>query len=251
MLANIEIKEEKGIPSTFLQRVSSTLADTYSGLSGPEIIDSFCSYGDKWNVEIPFSEYPYGLRRKSEIFRKNLKSFNPPQQFLIISELCDLRAKGSNAEARKKLKLELYTKYGDLRPEANTQELDCSLIEETRHLLHKYPDALGLFNSAKLQYDHKALERETLDNLRMALESLLKEILGGKSLENQGHNLAVFLKGRKTSPEIQNIFPRLIEYYARYQNEHSKHKNNPVREEIEFIFELTASLIKYMVRISS
>ncbi|MHB8913729.1 MAG: hypothetical protein ACYC4I_01830 [Minisyncoccota bacterium] len=243
---------KKEISETFLQKASSVLGDTYGGLSGSAIIDRFCAYGEKWNVPITFSEYPCGARRKSSIFRENLKAFSPAQQFLIISELCDLKAFGPNATAREEIKLELYSKYGDVRQESALQELDLPLVQETRHWLEPYPESLKNFNGAKLKYDHGAFERNLLDDLRLALEALLQEILANnKSLENQEHYLKLFLKDHKTSLEVRNMFPRLIDYYAKYQNEHSKHKDNPVREEIEFIFELTASLMKYIVRISS
>ncbi len=252
MVAKIEIKEEKGFSFTFLQRASSILGDTSGGLSGPKIIDIFCAYAERWNVQIPFFEYPYGVRRKSEILHENLKSFSSGQQFLIISELCDLRARGRNATAREELKLELYSKYGYLRPETDQKELETPLIEETRHWLQQYPDALKLFDDAKLKYDHGSFERNLLDDLRLALELLLKEILNNtKRLELQEHDLSAYLKSRGTPSEIKNMLIRLLDYYGKYQNDFVKHNDKPREEDIELVFELTASLMKHLVRIAS
>jgi len=203
-------------------------------------------------VQIPFSEYPYGVRRKSEIFRKNIESFNPFQQFQIISDLCELRAHGSNAAKRESLKLELYSRYGNLRPQSGLQELETPLIEETRHWLQKYPDSLELFDLAKLKYDHGTFERNLLDDLRLALELLLKNLLGNtKSLEKQEHDLSTYLKSRGTPAEIRNMLMRLLDYYCKYQNDFIKHNNRPRKEDIDVVFELTASLMKHLVRITS
>jgi hypothetical protein len=246
------VKIQSGFPITFLQKAASILGDTYGGLSGPKIINIFSAYAEKWDVSVPFPEYPYGARRKDEVFRENLKSFKPSQQFLIVSELCGLRAHGQNAGARERLKLELYSKYGELRPETDTKELELPFIEEARHWLEKYPESLNLFNQAKLKYDSGSFERNLLDDLRLALELLLKKVLcNQKTLENQSKYLGPYLKGRGASSQVNKMFEKLIDCYTNYQNDFVKHNDKVKEEEIEFVFEITASLMKHIVRISS
>ena len=65
-----------------------------------------------------------------------------------------------------------------------------------------------------IKHKAKVLERNLLDDLRLSLESLLKEILGnGKSLENQKDELGRFLKEREGSPELRNMFQSMLAYY--------------------------------------
>jgi len=71
-----------------------------------------------------------------------------------------------------------------------------------------------------------------------------------KSLENQFSLLGEFIKARGGSPEFVNMFVKLIDYYTKYQNNYVKHDAAVIEEEIEFIFELTSSFMKHLVRLS-
>jgi len=46
------------------------------------------------------------------------------------------------------------------------------------------------------------------------------------------------------------MFVKLIDYYTKYQNNYVKHDAAVIEEEIEFIFELTSSFMKHLVRLS-
>ena len=99
----------------------------------------------------------------------------------------------------------------------------------------------------------KALyERNLLDNLRLSLELLLCDLIKNtKSLENQVQPLGLYLKARGGSPQLTNMFVKLIDYYCSYQNTYEKHDDAVIEEEVEFIFELTASFMKHFVRLSN
>jgi len=80
---------------------------------------------------------------------------------------------------------------------------------------------------------------------------LLRDLIGNsKSLENQKAPLGQFLKSRGGSPELNNMFVKLIDCYCNYQNAYIKHDNGVIEEEVDFIFELTASFMKHFVRLS-
>jgi hypothetical protein len=90
-----------------------------------------------------------------------------------------------------------------------------------------------------------------LDDLRLALELLLKALLGNdKSIENQIPFLGEFIKKRGGSPELANMFVKLVDYYTKYQNTYVKHDDGVIDEEVEFVFELTSSFMKHLVRLS-
>jgi len=103
--------EKFEIPATFLQKASGVL----NTLSGSKIIDAFLEYGERWNVSLPYFEYPLrGLTSKRQIIYENLKAFSPSQQFLIIEELCEHPSFSPSAPSkntRVTLKQELYSKY--------------------------------------------------------------------------------------------------------------------------------------------
>jgi hypothetical protein len=243
------------IPITFLNKAVSLLGDTNSGLTGPKIVDAMSAYGDQWGIRIPHPTYPFDAQNKRTALLENLRAFSPPQQFQIIEELCEHSSFAVGAPTRverQKLKAELFSRFGNLRINKEVRELDIPLIADTRHWLHDHPKSLHLFDQAKLKYDAKIFHRSLLDDLRLALELLLNSVLGNsKSLENQIALIGPRLKERKVSPHFTNMFQKLLDLYCKYQNDHVKHDDNIPEEEVEFIFEITASFMKHIVRVAS
>ncbi|MBI4262104.1 hypothetical protein HY624_01100 [Candidatus Uhrbacteria bacterium] len=247
---------ETEISVTFLQKVAQVLGDTNSGLTGSKIVDAFNDYAERWNVGVPHPEYPgWEVKSKRQAIYESLRAFSPQQQFLIIEELCvhpSFSGAAPSKAARANLKLGLYSKYAHFRPEAETKELDLPLIEETRHWLEKYSAPLKLFNQAKLKYDHGTFERNVLDDLRLALELLLKQVLNNnKPLEKQLPDMGSYLKAHGASPQIGNMFQKMLDCYTNYQNDYVKHTDKLKEEEVEFVFEITASFMKHIIRIST
>jgi hypothetical protein len=91
-----------------------------------------------------------------------------------------------------------------------------------------------------------------LDDLRLALEKLVQEILGNsRSLENQIPGIGQFVKDRGGSPELSNMFGKLVDYYCKYQNTYVKHDDAVIEEEVEFIVDITAAFLKRFVRLAA
>lgn len=90
-----------------------------------------------------------------------------------------------------------------------------------------------------------------MDDLRLALETLLRAVLGNnKSLENQIGLIGSYIKARGGSKELTNMFVKLVDYYATYHNGYVKHDDAVIDEEIEFIFEITSSFMKHLIRLA-
>ena len=179
-------------------------------------------------------------------------AFTPAQRYRIIRELCDHPAlRERDRQAAETLKVTLVARYGHLADEALGPELDGALVERTQHFLGPFSDALGLYEQAVHKHTSGVFLRNVLDDLRLALELLMKALLGNdKSLENQIPVMGAFIKGKGGSSELANMFAKLIDYYAKYQNSHVKHHDAVIEEEVELIFELTSSFMKHLVRLS-
>ncbi|MEQ9102360.1 MAG: hypothetical protein RIF36_16380 [Imperialibacter sp.] len=122
------------------------------------------------------------------------------------------------------------------------------LIEEARQGLIAYPDSLRIFNSAIEKYEGGKFERNALDDMRLSLEILLRQLLGNtKSLENQMSELGAYQKSRGASNEVTNMFHKLIEYYTKYQNNYVKHNDMVQASEINFVVDLTSTFMKYLL----
>lgn len=240
------------IPNTFIEIAGDILGDTNSGLSGSEIASKMSAYAYDYNKEIPFPKYPYpsdwSVPNKRDALKRNLEAFEPKQQFKILKELCDLdKFKGN--QSVKDLKIKLVTRYGNLNTDSDV--VNEILIDETKHWLYGYDDALKVYESALEKFKNGVFERNLLDDLRLSLEMLIKQILArDKSIENQIGELGEFIKRNNGSKELGNMFQKLVEYFTKYQNTYIKHDDNVIEEEIEFIFEITSSFMKHFIRMN-
>jgi hypothetical protein len=135
--------------------------------------------------------------------------------------------------------------YEILRPNVNS-----SLIKQNLSNLQNYPESSKAYFMGIEKLNQGKFERNLLDDLRLSVELLLKEILGNKkTLENQENELGLFLKDKNVSSEVRNMFSRLINYYSKYQNEYVKHNNKVQRQEIDLIINLTSTFIGFLLGI--
>lgn len=244
---------DQAIPPIFVQYAADILAETNEGLTGPNIVRATASYAVEYEIRLPHPTYPFEAGNKRTALYENLMAFSSPQRYRILKELCDHPSIGSTLNTKlKELKIRLITRYSDLDPKDTQSEVNEILVEETRHWLNGYPDALSIYEQALEKYNHGAFSRNLLDDLRLALEKLLRSILSNdKSLENQVPFVGAYIKSKNGSPELSNMFVKLIDYYSKYQNSYVKHDDAVIEEEIEFILEITSSFLKHLVRLSA
>lgn len=240
------------IPTTFINYAADILGHTSEGLTGSQIAKILSAYSVDFNVEIPYSSSPFhNVPNKKTALLENLKRFKPNQQFQIIKYLCELPELKDKSDV-KDLRTKLISKYGKFGNIDLKEELNESLIEETQHWLAEYPIALKIYKEGYEKYSNGIYNRNTLDDLRLSIETLLKQLLKNeKSLENQKESLGKLLKEKDVSQELTNMFLKLFDYFGKYQNEYVKHNDNVNDKEIEIIFELASSLMKFIVRINS
>ena len=108
---------------------------------------------------------------------------------------------------------------------------------------------MKLYNSALDKLNNRIYQRNLIDDLRLSLELLLKELLNNdKPLEKQISDVGQFQKNKGISPETTNMFNTLLDYYGKYQNKYAKHDDNVNEKEIEFIIDLTSTFMKFITK---
>ncbi len=123
------------------------------------------------------------------------------------------------------------------------------LIEETKQWLVSYPKSFKLYNSAIEKFEAENYQRNVLDDMRLSLEVLLKDILdNSKPLEKQLPELGAYQKSRGASNEVTNMFQKLIDYYSKYQNNYIKHNDNVQEGEMSFVIDLTTTFMRYLLK---
>ena len=116
-------------------------------------------------------------------------------------------------------------------------------------LLKVYPTVYDLYNSAIIGIIKGDSHRNALDNLRLSLELLFKQILGNeKSLEKQESELGIFLGKKGISSALVGTAKNNLKGLYRYFNEHVKHNNSVVITEIDYVVTLVNSLIKISLK---
>lgn len=239
------------IPLAFLQYATDILADTNKGLSGAKLMQALNSYAVEYDVDLPVPRIE-GTTNKRTVLLNNVQAFTPSQQYVILVELSRHPSFSLVPNPkREELVHRLVTRFGHLDPHDSPAEVNLALIEETKHWLAGYPQSLSLYETALQKYALENYERNLLDDLRLALELLLKGIFDNdKSLENQLSNIGQFIKGKGGSSEFSNMFAKLLDYYSKYQNNYIKHDDAVIAEEIEFVMEITSSFMKHLVRLA-
>jgi hypothetical protein len=245
------IKGVKGkLDDAFISYASEILADTNHGMSGAQIVKYSNSYAIDFGVNIPITSSEFGkygsiVPNKRTALYKNLRVFDAVQQFTIIKDLCEIPLFAEN-DTVKDLKIKLYTRYGNLAIEkiAKTE-----LVIKTRHWLENHSKALEQYNNSLAKYEGGIFERNTLDDIRLAFELLVKDLLeNGKSLENNIAELGAKLKEADTSVELRNMCTQIIKYYTDFQNNHVKHNDKVNENEIEYIIEQTSIVMKFLIK---
>jgi hypothetical protein len=242
----------ESIPNTFLTYAADILGDTNDGLSGSNIVKAFTGYAIDFNVDIPHSSYPFDAANKRTALLDNLRAFSSEQQYKIIRELCEhSKLPQPIPQSVNNLKIQLIARYGSQFGIVSSETLNVSLVEDVQHWLSDYPESANLYDSALTKFNNNIFERNLLDDLRLSLELLLKHIFeNGKSLENQIPNIGVFISSNGGSKEFSNMFRILVDYYSKYQNSFIKHNDAVIEEEVEFIFEMTSSFMKHLVKMN-
>lgn len=126
--------------------------------------------------------------------------------------------------------------------------LDKKLINDNLDWLSAHPKSYETFKMSLMEIGIQGKERNVVDHLRLSLELLLKDIFNnGKSLENQKTDIGNYLKSRNISPEISNLLERVLDYYAKYQNNKAKHDCAVLSSEVEFILYLTGTVMRFLL----
>jgi hypothetical protein len=237
------------ISTAFISHAATVL--TNNGLTGSKLVEITSAYAVDFAADIPHARYPFEAHNKRTALLENLLCFAPKQQYQVMRELCDqLNPDGTKAELVM-LKVKLLSQYADFADQDQATDLHRTLVIETQHWLSGYPAVRKLFDESLLKHDHGVFQRNTLDDLRLALELLMRQIFGNeKTLENQLPFVGKFVKVHGGSPQLANMFEKLLDYYAKYQNTYVKHNDKVITAEIEFIFELTASFMKHLLRLN-
>ncbi|MCM1370715.1 MAG: hypothetical protein NC181_02340 [Clostridium sp.] len=145
------------------------------------------------------------------------------------------------------MKVKLYLNFPQYADKEDSVELDNDIIEN-REMLSLYPKAKKVYEDACSLFKFGIYERNLIDNLRLTLELICRQILSNERvLENNVNDICSFLKNKNCSQEFINMFHKLLDYYLKYNNNNVKHNENINADEVTFVFGLTNLFIRLLV----
>lgn len=240
------------ISTAFLQRAAEVLSE---GLSGSQIVSVTSAFAVDFNRDIPHATYPFNASNKRTALFENLQPFSSGQQYQVIYELCDRVSTNPNVTSQQKinasqLKLTLLSRYYQFASDTSSNKDVPLVVTEVRHWLSEFPAAKKTYEEALQKHSNGIFTRNALDDLRLSLEALLRQLLNNeKSLENQIAAVGGYIKNHGGSSELANMLVKLIDYYTKYQNTYIKHGDAVPTAEAEFVLEITACFMKHLIRI--
>ena len=128
--------------------------------------------------------------------------------------------------------------------------LDEKVVNDVLDWLRKYPKVYNNFKSALEKYQNKVYQRNLIDDLRLALELLLKIILREKISKKEKLISAIgnYLKQKNVPTLLRQMFSQfLLRYYFNYQNEYAKHDDKVSCLELEFMIYLTGTFMRFLI----
>jgi hypothetical protein len=115
--------------------------------------------------------------------------------------------------------------------------------------LQDYSSSSKYYKDALERYDNLLLDRYLMDDLRKSVEFFLKEFFANSApLEKQGKNIKEHFKESGVSSFINALYGDVLKRFVDYQNDSIKHGDKFNDLEIEFIIELSTSLMKMLLR---
>ncbi|WP_414542873.1 hypothetical protein [Nostoc sp. CCY0012] len=134
------------------------------------------------------------------------------------------------------------------------QFLDIGIIDCVLYGLEDYPQVAQHFDKALKIYQSGeiSLYRNLLDNLRFALEQLLKQILhNNESLEHQHKPFKIWFESQRLHPQVLSLYKQLLfTHYCDYQNKAVKHDEKYSVDEVEFMIYLTGNFIRLILQLA-
>ena len=120
-------------------------------------------------------------------------------------------------------------------------------VTEVLEWIDLYPDAAKAYRAALKKLSNKEDTRNAIDDMRLALESLIRDIMGTtKTLENQIQPIGSALKNKGVLPQAVTLVTTMLNHYAKYQNDNVKHHDTVDVNDSELIVNMTAIIMKYI-----
>lgn len=214
-----------------------------SFMSKEQIIDFTEAFAKSVGKEVPITEENDAFFTTSkDILRQNIDCLSDDEKFEFMAQLQKISYIKCNPELDEEITdLLAYQDQinGSLKSRNNISSLLSAYSPKIRQ---QWIKACVFFD----QDDY----RNSLDNVRLAVELLVKELTKSQaSLENQHKDLGNFLKAKGIGKQVRNYLHSILNIYEKIQNNEAKHDipDTLSQEEVMFIMNQSYVLMKFLI----
>jgi hypothetical protein len=171
----------------------------------------------------------------------------------ILNDCCNRIQTGFELSPTIMIQLVRHGSTATLYP-VGARLLDAEVVEGNLAWLSKFPAVAKPFENALKAYATKDPNqyRNTLDNLRFALEQMVRTVLNNeKSLEKQKPEFLAWLKKNDAHTHIGNMYHELLfDHFTKYQNAAVKHEEDKYTPaEVEFMLYAVGTFLRFIQRL--
>lgn len=222
------------IPFVLLDDIEDQLTNIFTA---NEIINLTKTYAEGIGKEVPIKIVHFNS--KKDIISANLGIFSNEEKINFLFQIKEHSKVKNDSELCQEINKAVSS---------GSQQVIRSRNSIT-DILSKYPSKIMEQWQRSYYFYDRSDYRNALDNIRLTIELLVKNITGSDaSLENQHKNLGIFLESEGISKEIRNLFLKMLNMYEKIQNNEAKHSvpDGLDQKEITLLMNQSAVIIKFL-----
>lgn len=222
------------ISIVLLDDIEEQLTDIFTG---NEIINLTKTYAESIGKKVPIEVVKFNS--KKSIIIANLNVLSNSEKLNFLSQIREHSKVKSNSQLCQEID----------RITSNINNSIARSRNSITDILEKYPSEITDQWQKSYQFYDKADYRNALDNIRLTIELLVKNITGSNaSLENQNSLLGQFLKEKGISRETRNLFLKMLNMYEKIQNNQAKHSvpNRLDKKEVTLLMNQSTVILKFL-----
>lgn len=173
-----------------------------------------------------------------------LESLNCIHRVNISNDGKDMTAYPSKLYTAKEASAEIESAL-DSYYKSSDKTKSLKALNKTKETISGHDKSVRLFEDSIKNISANGSNRATLDNIRLALERYLQEVLGNSNtLEHQEKSLKEFLKEKKATEDVRTGITTSLHNFHRYQNDHVKHDYDVKDEDVDYYINVANTIFQ-------
>lgn len=174
-----------------------------------------------------------------------LESLNCIHRVNISNDGRDLTVYPSKLFTAKEVSSEIGFALDSYYKSCSNRAKSLEVLTKAKEIVSGHDKSMRLFEDSIKNISANGSNRATLDNIRLALERYLQEVLGNSNtLEHQEKPLKEFLKEKNATEDVRTGITSSLHNFYRYQNDHVKHDYDVKDEDADYYINVANTIFQ-------